>query len=49
MNIKQQTRVEYLLCFAKMAVNVGSNVGHGGQVLIILLHANSSVLELDVQ
>ena len=33
----------------KMAMNVGSSVGHGRQVLIILLQANSGVLKFDIQ
>ena len=41
--------VEYLLSLAKLTVNVGSNVGHGSQVLIVLLKADGGILKLDIQ
>lgn len=41
-------KVEYLLRFAKMTVNMGTNVGHGGHVLIIFLQADGGVPKLDI-
>ena len=48
-NGSTKREVKYLLSFVEMVMNVGSSVGHGCQVLIILLQGNSGVLKLDIQ